>query len=345
MMCLRRKDRRMVKESSLSLLKHTKRLGPLKDPVALLIFSTGVEKYFHQHTPTDFPRVWTRDHFNACRARATPLTPEGRIGGPLGVPRSLFIRDGHDETDYETKGDIPGFGDDTSPDEIMVFVHGWLADEQAALGRMSLLRYGLESNGYGHPVIGFTWDTDETAVNWEAGKSVARWNGPKLAQFTADYLRENPDTKVRYISNSLGAHPLFSALKTLDDSGFENAVESATILGGTVPADSVSVDGEYAHAVRNVSEGVYNYWTPSDRTLGTYYKLIEGVDSVGGTGATGETPPNYHDRCVEYVPDHFSFLIPSRGCMDEVVQDLGIEPPEELEETELTKRIETFSDA
>jgi hypothetical protein len=334
----------MVKEGGIDILEHANRLGPLKDPVALLIFSTGVEKYFHEHRPADFPRVRTRGHFDKCRIRATPLTPEGRIGGALGVPRSLFIKDGHDETDYETAGNIPGFDDDSSPDEITVFVHGWLANEEAALGRMSLLRYSLEKNGYTHPVVGFTWDTDQAAVDWESGKVIAKWNGPKLAQFTADYARENPDTKIRYISNSLGAHPLFSALKNLDNSGFEDVVESATVLGGSVTSDSVAEGGEYYDAVSNVVGDVYNYWTPSDRTLNLYYKTIERTESIGGTGATGSPPENYHDRRVEYVPDHFSFLIPDRGCIDEVVEDFGISPPESLEDTELTKRIETFSD-
>lgn len=333
----------MVKEGGLSLLKHTNRLGPLKDPLALLIFSTGIEKYFHEQRPSDFPRVTTRGHFDACRLRATPLTPEGRIGGFLGVPRSAFIEDGHHETDYGTVGEIPGYTDDTSPEEVTVFVHGWLAEEEAALGRMSLLRYGLESNGYSHPVVGFTWDTDQTAPEWDVGKIIAKWNGPKLAQFVADYRRENPDTKVRLISNSLGAHPLFSALKTLDDSGFEDAVVSATVLGGTVPSESVAEGGRYYDAVRSLSDGFYNYWTPSDRTLVVYYKMMEGTDSVGGAGAKGKTPDNYHDRRVEYVPDHFSFMLPSRGCMQEVVRDFGVEPPESLENAEITERIETFA--
>jgi hypothetical protein len=335
----------MVKEGGIDILEQANRLGPLKDPVALLIFSTGVEKYFHEHRPADFPRIRTRGHFNMCRIRATPLTPEGRIGGALGVPRSLFINDGHDETDYGTEGRIPGFGaDDTSPEEITVFIHGWLANEEAALGRMSLLRYALEKNGYTHPVVGFTWDTDQPAFEWESGKVVAKWNGPKLAQFTADYLRENPETDIRYISNSLGAHPLFSALRTLHDSGFEDAVESATVLGGTVESGSVAEGGEYYDAVAEVVGDLYNYWTPNDRTLGFYYRTLENTDSVGGAGAEGRTPQNYHDRRVGYVPDHFSFLIPERGCMDEVADDFGVSPPESLEDTEITRRIGTFSD-
>jgi len=344
---LGRKKDSMVKKGSLSLLKHTNKLGPLKDPIALFIFSVGVEKYFHEHRPKDFPRISTRGHVNVCRARATPFTPDGSVGGALGVPKSLFLNDGHDATDYDTVGDIPGFDNENedSPDEITVFVHGWLSDEEAALGRMSLLRYSLESSGYEHPVVGYTWDTEQTVAEWESGKIIARWNGPKLARFTTDYARENPGTKVRYVSNSLGASPLFSALKSLDESGYEDIVESATVMGGTVPSRSVSVEGEYGEAIRNVVGDFYNYRTPSDRTLKQLYRMSEGTDCIGGAGAEGKTPENYHERLVEYVPDHFSFLLPQRGCVDEVVNDFGIDPPESVKDADVTRSLKAFDGA
>ena len=345
----------MVKKGGLSLLKHANKLGPFKDPFALFVFSIGVEKYFHEYRPEDFPRASTRGHFDNCRVRATSLTPEGRIGGALGVPKSLFMTDGHDETDYETVGDIPGFDDgihtdggedkDNSPEEVLIFVHGWLSDEEAALGRMSLLRYSLEKHGYTHPVVGFSWDTDQTIVEWESGKIIARWNGPKLAQFTADYKRENPDTKIRYVSNSLGSQPVFEALKTLDENGYTEVVDSASIMGGTAPSGSVAVDGRYGDAIRNAVGDVYNYRTPEDVTLCTYYEMAEGTEAVGCAGATGRTHENYHDLCVGYVPDHFSFMLPSTGCIEEVVRDFGVEPPETLKDAEVTKSLKAFKRA
>jgi hypothetical protein len=337
----------MVKVSGLSLLEHTDKAGPLKDPLALLLFSVGIEKYFHSHRPEDFPRVSTRGHIDLCRVQATPLTPDGWVGKRLGVPKSLFLTEGHGETDYETNGEIPGFGDGEdgqgdSPEELIVFVHGWLSDEEAALGRMSLLRYTLERNGYRSPVVGFTWDTDQTVLEWESGKVIANWNGPKLARFTVDYKKRNPDTKLRYISNSLGAHPVFEALKTLDDFGYEDLLESASVMGGSVPSGSVSVGGEYADAVRNVVGDLYNYRTTEDRTLNLYYRMAEGADAVGGAGTEGETPENYHDRRVDYVPDHFSFMLPKTGCVEEVVRDFGVDPPESLKDAEVTKSLKAF---
>jgi hypothetical protein len=38
-------------------------------------------------------------------------------------------------------------------------------------------------------------------------------------------------------------------------------------------------------------------------------------------------------------------MLPHRGCIDEVVQDLGVEPPESLKDAEVTKRLKAFRDA
>ena len=346
----------MVKTGGLSLLKHANKMGPFKDPFALFVFSVGVEKYFHEHRPEDFPRVSTRGHIRLRRVRASCLTPDGSIGSTLGVPKSVFLKDGHDETDYDVVGEVPGFAGESvkneqeqeqekEPEEILVFVHGWLSDEEASLGRMSLLRYSLESNGYSYPVVGFTWDTDQTVVEWDSGKIVARWNGVKLAQFLADYARENPETRLRLVSNSLGAHTIFEGLRELDDRGHTDVVESASILGGTVPSGSVTVDGRYGDAIRNVVGNVYNYRTTEDRTMCIYYRIAEGNNAVGCVGAEGETPDSYHDRRVDYVPDHFSFMIPRRGCVDEVVRDFGVDPPESLKDSNVSKNLRAFRDA
>jgi len=112
-----------------------------------------------------------------------------------------------------------------------------------------------------------------------------------------------------------------------------------------VPSRSVTVNGEYADAIRNVVGDVYNYRTPEDTTLTLYYRLAEGTDAVGGAGANGPTPENYHDRCVEYVRDHYSFMVPRRGCVDEVVRDFGVDPPERLKDADVSKSLRAFRQA
>ncbi|MDY6779330.1 MAG: alpha/beta hydrolase, partial [Halobacteria archaeon] len=177
----------------------------LKNAAGLIAFSLGAENLIHERMPEDFPRVTTRGHFDLDyedqpfeNPKATDFLPLSLIGE---VKRTR-LNPGHDELDYGTRGEIPGFtsGCDESPDEIVVFVHGWLADEKGSLGRFSLMRHSLRKAGYEGPVIGFSWDTDHRSYNWKLGIEVAARNGPKLAQFVHDYRRKNPDTDVRLIS-------------------------------------------------------------------------------------------------------------------------------------------------
>jgi len=337
-----------MKKQALKLLEGLDSMGPLKDFAALGIFSSGLEEYVHAHKPEDFPRATTRGHFDVWRLRATPFDPEGRTAESLGVSKDCYLRDGHDATDYSTIGDIPGRVErgegEESPEEITIFFHGWLASPKGALGRFSIMRYSLETNGYEHPVVGYTWDTEQTVADWRIGKVIGRWNGPKLARFLREYKEENPETRVRCISNSLGAHPLFGAIKTLDEAGHEDVLESATVLGGTAPCSEVSLDGKFGEAVENAVGELHNYWSPNDRTLKDYYKRIEGRDCVGGCGARGTTPKNCHDHRVDKVSDHFSYFLPEKGCIDDVVRDFGLEPSEEVDEEDLTVAIEAFED-
>ncbi len=311
----------MVRKAGLDVLDLAEDFGPLKDQIALLIFSSGLERYVHEHNPSDFPRASTVGHFRVGRLNRVPISPDGRLGRTLGLRKRQFLNGAHDETSYATIGEIPGFCDDDEPEEVTIFVHGWLATEVSALGRMSLLQHAMERVGYDHPVVGYTWDTDQSVLEWRTAKILGAWNGPKLARFTLDFRRRNPDTKIRWISNSLGAHPVFSALSYLHDREHHDLLESVTVLGGTVPSNSVAADGRYGDAVRDVTGELHNYWTTTDDTLRYYYRLAEGENSVGGTGANGRTPDNYTDHRVDHVTDHFSFYIPERGCMDEVVAD------------------------
>lgn len=332
--------RRGVRKPSIDLLGVLDAAPPLKTPVTACVFSTGVERFVHEHTPEDFPRVTTRGHFDTCRLRMTPVTPDGRAGGLLGLSKRRYITSGHTETDYETTGELPWTEDGDSPDEALVFVHGWLADRAAALGRMSLMRYGLEKNGYRHPVVGFTWDSRQPAAEWRTGKTLARWNGPKLAEFVGDFKEEHPDTRLRLLSNSLGDRVLFSALETLEDDGHSRPLESATVLGGSVDRNTVASGGRYADAVRNQVGDLYNYWTPHDDTVSRWLPLLERGEALG-TGAPEDRPDNLHDRGVMYVPDHFSLYLPGRGCVHEVVRDFGVDVETD---DEVTDEFEAFED-
>lgn len=330
-----------VWKPGIGLLEILDNVDPLKTPIAASVFSFGVEKYIHEHTPEDFPRASTRGHFDVCRLRKTPVVPDGTVGSALGLSKADYIEEGHTEFDYDVLEEVPGFSGEGSPEELLVFVHGWLACRKSGLGRMSLMRHGLESNGYPHPVVGFTWDSRQPAAEWRTGKTLARWNGPKLAAFVADLVDRNPGVRVRLLSNSLGDRVLFSALKALEDRGDTPPLESATVLGGSVDRSEVARGGRYASAVESQVETLYNYWTPYDDTVGSYLPLVDPGQALG-TGGPEDAPGNFVDRGVLYVPDHFSMYLPGRGCVHDVVDDFEVEPAQEA--PEVSEEFEVFDD-
>lgn len=249
----------------------------------------------------DYPRATTRDHFDIHWWHGDQLV------------------DGHTATDYDTVGAIPGWSDDASPSEVVVAVHGWRVEAGDAPDHFATVEASLSRNGYGHPVIGFSWDSDTSTTDWWPATDIAERNGPKLAAFLADYADRNPDTEIRLTGHSLGARVVLASLESLDQGGRTDVVTSTTLLGGAADDDAVSTDGRYGDHIAAAAGRLDNFWKSDDDVLDWAYSLGEVDGAVGEEGCEGPEPPNYTDHNVDYVPDHFSYHEPADGCVPEVV--------------------------
>ncbi|SIR17007.1 Protein of unknown function [Haladaptatus litoreus] len=249
--------------------------------------------------PADFPRATTRGHFDIHWWYGDQLT------------------DGHTATDYSTVGDIPGYGS-ANPEEVMISVHGWLVEQDAAPDHFQTVKTSLRNNGYDHPVIGFSYDSDTSVDNWWPATDIAERNGAKLANFITDY-RARTGARVRLIGHSLGGRVVPATIKALNSWGYRDYIESATLLGAATDNDDVAVDGEYGDDFANVVGSVDNFWKSDDSVLNWAYSIGEFDSAVGEEGCEGTPPANYTDHNVDYVPDHFSYHESGDGCMPEVV--------------------------
>jgi hypothetical protein len=183
-----------------------------------------------------------------------------------------------------------------------------------------------QDGGYNEPVVGWSWDADLGTVplSWWASTTIAEDNGPKLAYATYQFKQNNPGVDVRYVSHSLGARVVASAVKQLYDWGFRDYVESVTFLGGAVDNDAVALGGGYGYPLQDVVGQVDNYYITDDAVLDYAYSLGEADTAVGASGVEGTPPSNYNDHNVSYrVPDHFShyYLKQDGGVMDLVAGD------------------------
>jgi pimeloyl-ACP methyl ester carboxylesterase len=298
----------------------------VRHSAGLIAISLGFEDLVHEKRPEDFPRVTTRDHFTVEYDGSGSRVPRRLLPNPIrGVVETfqdagaVRMTDGRAATDYETAGEIPGWDTDDPPEEILVFVHGWLADEENGLGRFSLLRYMMREHGYEHPVVGFSWDADQQGVEWRNGVEIAAKNGPKLAQFLHDYRERNPDTRIRVLSNSLGSEVVLEALHALDRAGLEDEVDTLAMMGAASPASFVSRRGRYGDPIGRAADEVHSFWIPHDGTLLGPYRLADEVDAIGSGAHPEDTPPNFHAHRVD-VPDHFSFYLKDDGCIPELLE-------------------------
>lgn len=250
-----------------------------------------------------FPRVSTRGHFRITWFRGERLT------------------DGHDDTDYDLVGDVPGITGD-APEELLVHVHGFMNDDASAVRLFRRMRESLRQHNYDHPVVGFSWDSDWNANRWWSTVRIARRNGRKLAAFVRDYRQRNPGTKIRFTGHSLGAQVTVSALEALRQHGVTAGIPSASLLGGAIRTTDVATDGEYGDAIAAVPASLHNYYSDRDGVLKGAFGPAERASAVGRVGCRGTAPGNYHDHDVsDEVRSHFDYIRPDRGCIGRVVAD------------------------
>ncbi|MEF8774256.1 MAG: DUF726 domain-containing protein [Halobacteriales archaeon] len=156
---------------------------------------------------------------------------------------------------------------------------------------------------------------------WYEAQEIARENGPKLANFVADWLAVD-GRPIRMVAHSLGAQVVCAAMNVLHDWGYEDAVSDLVLLGGATDNEACAVDGEFGPGLGDAAESVVNGYKTDDAVLEWTYSIGEFNRAVGETGIEGTPPDNVTEVDVtEVVPDHYSYpeLKADAGCMDVVV--------------------------
>jgi pimeloyl-ACP methyl ester carboxylesterase len=177
------------------------------------------------------------------------------------------------------------------PTELAIFVHGWGIDEYKAKERLDRVKLSLEYNKYNISLIGFSWDSNG---EWEPAKSIAKENGPKLAQFILNYMEtckheHQKEVKIRLLGHSLGSRVILSTLQSLHENtkwnnGTNNhfKIASVHLMGAAVDDEEVSknpfditkdttnsntVKSAYGEAIQEEVIIFYNLNNPEDNVL------------------------------------------------------------------------------
>ena len=240
-----------------------------------------------------------------------------------------YLTFGHTYSDYEPPEVIPMCLPDR---EIVIYVHGWNADEESAISQFNIVKKSLESPeiAYRHPVIGFSWDSNTIGIypwNWLFGKIIAEQNGLKLGKFILDYKEYCEQAKIRLVGHSLGASVILNTLERLHkdpelllwNSPVRNyKVESVHLLGAAINPKDASIRNGFGIYIRDeVNQNEFhNKFSPQDDTLETAYRNTERHIALGenGTGNILTGLSSYYQE--ENVSNEISRDVNGNGIID-----------------------------
>lgn len=107
--------------------------------------------------------------------------------------------------------------------EITIMIHGLRNNAPGALTKFVTAKKRLAYLGYKNPVVGYSYDSNTTGAQYisyalhalHTGLIIAGKNGRNLAKFVTDFKQKSPETKIRLMGHSLGAHVILSMIDNL----------------------------------------------------------------------------------------------------------------------------------
>ena len=181
--------------------------------------------------------------------------------------------------------------------EITIMIHGLTNNPVGALAKFVIAKRRLARLGYKNPVIGYSYDSNTTGALYmmrlHTGITIANKNGRNLARFVIDFKRKSPDTKIRLMGHSLGAHVIQSTIKNLAKNIKNSGIlEAVYFFGGSIPNNALNPkNGSTAQKI--VATKIRNYYSPYDDVLSftQYWKWVD--TPIGYSGAHGKTITKY----------------------------------------------------
>ena len=191
--------------------------------------------------------------------------------------------------------------------EITIMIHGLRNNTSGALTKFVIAKRKLVQLGYKNPVIGYSYDSNTTGAQYilhalhalHVGVIIANKNGRNLAKFVTDFKQKSPETKIRLIGHSLGAHVILSMIKNLaKNTKNKGIIEAVYLFGGSIPSDSLSVKNA-SYVQKIVCAKIRNYYSPYDEVLRTVDDWNWADTPIGYKGAYGKTISKYSQTMVK----------------------------------------------
>ena len=191
--------------------------------------------------------------------------------------------------------------------EITIMIHGLRNNAPGALTKFVIAKKRLAYLGYKNPVVGYSYDSNTTGAQYisyalhalHTGLIIAGKNGRNLAKFVTDFKQKSPETKIRLMGHSLGAHVILSMIDNLArNAKNKGIVEAVYFFGGSIPSDALNPRNG-SHAQRIVATKIKNYYSPDDEVLRLADNWNWVNTPIGYRGAWGKTISKYSQIMVK----------------------------------------------
>ena len=191
--------------------------------------------------------------------------------------------------------------------EITIMIHGLRNNAPGALTKFVIAKKRLVHLGYKNPVVGYSYDSNTTGAQYisyalhalHTALIIAGKNGRNLAKFVTDFKQKSPETKIRLMGHSLGAHVILSMINNLArNAKNKGIVEAVYFFGGSIPSDALNPRNG-SNAQRIVATKIKNYYSPEDEVLRLADNWNWVNTPIGYRGARGKTILKYSQIMVK----------------------------------------------
>jgi len=198
--------------------------------------------------------------------------------------------------------------------EITIMIHGLRNNAPGALTKFVIAKKRLAYLGYKNPVVGYSYDSNTTGAQYisyalhalHTGLIIAGKNGRNLAKFVTDFKQKSPETKIRLMGHSLGAHVILSMIDNLArNAKNKGIIEAVYFFGGSIPSDALNSKNGF-HAQRIVATKIKNYYSPDDEVLRLADNWNWVNTPIGYRGARGKTISKYSQIMVKAKNHRFA---------------------------------------
>ena len=191
--------------------------------------------------------------------------------------------------------------------EITIMIHGLRNNAPGALTKFVTAKKRLAYLGYKNPVVGYSYDSNTAGAQYisyalhalHTGLIISKQNGRNLAMFVTDFKQKSPETKIRLMGHSLGAHVILSMINNLArNAKNKGIIEAVYFFGGSIPNDALNPRNG-SHAQRIVATKIKNYYSPDDEVLRLADNWNWVNTPIGYRGARGKTISKYSQTMVK----------------------------------------------